>query len=228
MTGGWRWRPAAGASESGAARSPLASTAISPWPASCGPSHRPAPPWATCRSQAALRGQWQQGGLAITQLTGRRGGSNLELSGRLGSRLDLSGQWRLAPGELPNADRLPPWLLDRPLAGSLRADGRLASPRIRVETGQPDQALIGPWRAAVSWSNQMLRLEELSSENLQARATLPIGFQPGRGVVIGDLLAKLSLRRYPVARLRPLLGTGLQGVVDVSGQVRGPAQQPPT
>jgi len=171
---------------------------------------------------ASLRGQWQQGALAITQLTGRRGASNLELSGRLGSQLDLSGQWRLAPEELPNADQLPTWLLDRPLAGTLRADGRLASPRIRVETGQPDQALIGPWRAALSWSDQMLRLEELKSENLEARASLPIGFKPGRGVVMGDLQAKLSLSRYPLARLQPVLGTGLQGVVDVSGRVRGP------
>ena len=170
---------------------------------------------------ASLRGQWHKGALAITQLKGRRGASNLELSGKLASRVELTGQWRLAPAELPNADRLPSWLLDQPLAGTLRAEGRLASPRIRVETGQPDQALLGPWRAALSWSDQMLRLEELKSENLEVRASLPIGFQPGRGVVIGEMLAKLSLKGYPLERLEPVLGTGLQGEADVSGRVRG-------
>jgi len=172
--------------------------------------------------EASLRGRWAEGALQVADLDGRRGGSRLQASGRLGSRLALAGRWTLAPAELPRAERLPAWLKDRPLQGSLEADGRLVAPRLRATTGQPSHPLVGPWQASLLWSDGLLRLNRFSAPHLQASAELPLGFRPGRGLVWGELEARLGLSGFPLARLDPLVGTRLQGRLDASGAVRGP------
>ncbi len=168
-----------------------------------------------------LKGRWGDGLLRIARLDGQLGGSTVRASGSVGRLLALDARWRLNPDDFPAASRLSQWLR-QPLAGRLRADGRLAAPRLLVETGQASQQLLGPWRAALVWSDRMLRLERFNADRLVATARLPLSFQAGKGLVAGPLQARVGLRSYPLFRLNPLLGTTLQGHLDVDGTIAGP------
>ncbi len=171
--------------------------------------------------KADLQGSWGQGLLRLTRLDGRLGGSSVRASGSVGRSLALEARWRLDPDDVAAASRLPVWAR-QPLAGRLRVDGRLAAPRLRLETGQASQRLLGPWQAALVWNDRLLRLERFSADRLTATARLPLSFQAGKGLVAGPLLARLDLRNYPLARLDPLLGTTLQGHLDAEGTIAGP------
>lgn len=171
--------------------------------------------------QADLKGRWEAGLLRIARLDGRLGTSTLRASGSVGRLLALDARWRLNPDDFPAAYRLPEWLR-QPLAGRLRADGRLVAPRLRVETGQASQRLLGPWQAALVWRDRLLRLERFEADRLKATAQLPLSFQAGKGLVAGPLLARVDVQNYPLARLNPLLGTTLQGQLDGAGSISGP------
>lgn len=171
--------------------------------------------------QADLKGSWGDGLLRITRLDGRLGDSTVRASGSVGRSLALDARWRLDPDDVSTAATLPVWLR-QPLAGRLRADGRLAAPRLRLETGQASQRLLGPWQAALVWSDRVLQLERFNADRLQATGRLPLSFQVGKGLVAGPLLARVDVRNYPLARLDPLLGTTLQGHLDVNGTIAGP------
>lgn len=170
---------------------------------------------------ADLKGRWEAGLLRIARLDGRLGASTLRASGSVGRSLALDARWRLNPDDFPAAARLPEWLR-QPLAGRLRADGRLAAPRLRLETGQASQRLLGPWQAALVWRDRLLRLERFEADRLKATAQLPLSFQAGKGLVAGPLLARVDVQDYPLARLNPLLGTTLQGQLDGAGSIAGP------
>ncbi len=182
----------------------------------------PGTPLAPLPIEADLRGRWADGALQVSRFEASRGAASLQASGRVGAQLDLAGRWSLDPAELPGAATLPVWLKDRPLDGSLQADGRLSAPRLRVRTGQASHPLLGPWQASLQWSDRMLRLDRLTTPHLAASAQLPLGPKPGGGVALGELSARLSLRDLPLSTLDPLLGTGLQGRLDADGTVRGP------
>ncbi|MCP9832852.1 MULTISPECIES: translocation/assembly module TamB domain-containing protein [unclassified Cyanobium] len=171
--------------------------------------------------QADLKGRWGDGLLRLTRLDGRLGRSTLRASGSVGRSLALDARWRLDPDDFPAAAKLPEWLR-QPLAGRLRADGRLAAPRLRLETGQASQRLLGPWQAALVWRDRLLRLERFEADRLKATAQLPLSFQAGKGLVAGPLLARVDVQDYPLARLNPLLGTTLQGQLDGAGTIAGP------
>ncbi len=171
--------------------------------------------------QADLQGSWGEGLLRLTRLDGRLGGSSVRASGSIGRSLALEARWRLDPDDFAAASRLPVWAR-QPLAGRLRADGRLATPRLRVETGQASQRLLGPWQAALVWSDRVLRLERFGADRLAATARLPLAFQAGKGLVAGPLQARVEVRNYPLSRLDPLLGTTLQGQLDAEGTIAGP------
>ncbi|KEF43276.1 MAG: hypothetical protein ER33_00595 [Cyanobium sp. CACIAM 14] len=171
--------------------------------------------------KADLQGDWGEGQLRIRRLTGRLGGSSLEARGSVGRSLAIAARWRLDPKDLPLGARLPAWLRD-PLAGTLQADGRLAAPRLRLETARQTQPLLGSWQAALVWNERLLRLERFRSDHVEATARLPLAFQAGKGLVAGRLEARLDVRAYPLARLRPVLGTFLQGRLDAQGLIAGP------
>jgi translocation and assembly module TamB len=170
--------------------------------------------------QADLKGRWEAGLLRIARLEGRLGASTVRASGSVGRSLALDARWRLLPDDVPAAAKLPEWLR-QPLAGRLRADGRLGAPRLRLETGQASQRLLGPWQAVLVWSDRLLRLERFQADRLEATARLPLSFQAGKGLVAGPLLARVDVRNYPLARLNPLLGTTLQGQLDGAGSIAG-------
>ena len=172
--------------------------------------------------QASLQGLWRDGALQVSRLEGRRGASLLRARGQLGRSLDLRGGWLLEPTDLPGGDRLPPWLREKPLLGSLRLDGRLGLPRLAVETAPARVALLGPWQASLLWSDGLLRLQRFESPQLRAQATLPLGLRPGRGLVVGNLEAALDLRQFPLNRLDPLVGSRLRGLLDARGRLEGP------
>lgn len=174
--------------------------------------------------QAWLQGRLQGGALAISGLQLRRGRGSLEASGRFGSQLALQGSWRLDPTELPGAERRPPWLGRRWLAGDLRLDGPLRQPALAVRTGQPSHPLLGPWQAALRWQAGSLRLERFSGQHLQASGSLPLRL--ARGIETGPLQLQLALGGFPLARLEPVLGTSLQGRISATGSLRGPLAGP--
>ncbi|MFM7314830.1 MAG: translocation/assembly module TamB domain-containing protein, partial [Cyanobium sp.] len=173
--------------------------------------------------QAVLRGRWRDGALRGTTLDLASGASSLQLSGTLGRRFDLGGWWRLDPSDLPQAERLPPWLRSRPLAGRLALRGPLGSPQLEVATQlQQHHPVFGAWQAALRWDQGLVRLERFEARHLSAQATLPLQFRRGRGAVIGPLAASLELREFPLAALGPLVGTRLEGTLAGKGRVSGP------
>jgi translocation and assembly module TamB len=185
----------------------------------------PSPRLGTIPLTGRLEGDLGGGGLQGLRLLAERGRSRLTLTGRLGAALNLEGGWRLAPADFPGAASLPPWLTEAPLTGSLRLGGRLAAPRLAVVTGQDRQALLGPWQAELAWSDGLLVLRRFQAEHLRASATLPLAPRPGRGLTAGDLEARFDLSPYPLARLKPLVGTELGGWLEARGVVRGPLRR---
>lgn len=167
---------------------------------------------------------WQRGQLQLRQLELRRRGTWLQVRGRLGPRLDLTGQWRLRPRDLPLQPGSPPWLLDQVVRGNLTARGPWSVPQLQAVLGQASNPLLGRWEAALDWRDQRLVLQRFNSTYLTARGVLPLALRSGQGLVPGLLDLSLKLQRYPVSRLNLLVGTQLQGVLQASGRVRGPLQ----
>ncbi|MFM7732403.1 MAG: translocation/assembly module TamB domain-containing protein [Cyanobium sp.] len=175
--------------------------------------------------RADLQGRWRGGRLELARLDGRRGSSWLRASGAVGRRLDLSGGWSLEPRELPGGKRLPAWLSQAPLLGSLRLDGLLARPRLAVRTAPASLPLVGPWQASLLWSEGLLRLQRFESPHLRATAAMPLALQAGRGLVRGDLNARVALSDYPLHRFDPLVATRLRGLLDARGSLVGPLER---
>jgi translocation and assembly module TamB len=169
-----------------------------------------------------LAALWEGGQLQLRQAELRRGGSWLRARGRLGRRLDLTGQWRLRPRDLPLQPGSPPWLLDQVVSGSLTAGGSWRLPQLQAVLGQASNPLLGRWEAALDWRDQRLVLQRLTSPHLTASGVLPLALRSGQGLVPGLLDLNLELRRYPLSRLDLLVGARLQGVLEASGRVRGP------
>jgi translocation and assembly module TamB len=173
--------------------------------------------------EGRLDGRIGQGGLRDVRFRAERGGSSLAVAGAVAAAaLDLEGNWRLAPTDLPGAAALPDWLLEAPLTGGLRLGGRLAAPRLALVTGQRRHRLLGPWQAEVDWSDGLLVLRRFQTEHLRASATLPLMSRPRRGLEAGTLEARFDLSPYPLARLQPVVGTTLGGLLEAQGVVRGP------
>ncbi len=172
--------------------------------------------------QASLQGRWRAGRLQQAQLQAWRGQSRLMVNGAIGRQLDLAGSWRLDPVDLPHGRQLPDWLREQPLQGRILAAGLLRQPRLQVDTAQQRaNPLLGRWQASLRLEDDRLQLLQLEAEHLQATASLPVGFQAGRGLRWGDLQAEFRLRDFPLARLNPLVGTKLQGRLDAEGRVHG-------
>ncbi|MFM9110087.1 MAG: hypothetical protein ACKOPN_05745, partial [Prochlorococcaceae cyanobacterium] len=239
-----RWQPPAGREALRLAQVPLSCRGdrlavapsrwrYGPWGGSVAASGRPASGFELEHTAAlpglgqrrplaiAARGRWRQGQLAVQRLEAGYGRSRLLARGRLDRRLQLDGRWRLDPADLPLRGPLPPWLLDRPLEGAVALAGDPRRPSLRLLTGQGRHPLLGPWRAALQWQAGLLRLEELRSPHLLASASLPLAPAAG-GLRSGALDGRLDLRRYPLARLSPLLEARLDGTLDLGGRVRGP------
>jgi len=170
----------------------------------------------------ALAGSWSRSAFSLRQLQLQRGGSWLRLRGQLDRRLDLSGTWRLRPGDLPLQSGSPAWLRDQVVTGSLTANGVWSRPLLEARLGQASNPLLGPWTALLRWRDQRLELDHLRSAYLSASGVLPFAAQGGQGLRPGSLDLRLDLNRYPLSRLNLLVGAPLQGVLQASGSLRGP------
>jgi translocation and assembly module TamB len=180
---------------------------------------------ATDRSQPlrlTASGLWSGRQLRDLRLQARKSGLRLEASGSLGDRLDLSSRFQIQPAALGLKPAPPDWLLRPALSGSLRATGALRAPSLQAELEQQANPLLGPWQASLLWNGQQLLLRQFRSEQLLASGSLPLEIGANRGLSSGDLALQLQLRRYPLARLQPVIGSRLEGVLDVTGEVRGP------
>ena len=179
----------------------------------------PAPP-SPLRVQAA--GTWRGGQLADLTLMASRGSSRLSVSGAIGRRWQLNSRLRLRPADLPLPPSAPGWLLRQPLLGQFSLQGPLRQPALAGRLSQGFNPLLGGWQAALVWVNGSLTLERFTSAHLSASGRLPLQLGGPRGLRTGELDLALDLRRYPLARLNPVVGTRLDGVLDGTGTVRGP------
>ncbi|WP_255001335.1 translocation/assembly module TamB domain-containing protein [Cyanobium sp. Alchichica 3B3-8F6] len=169
-----------------------------------------------------LLGLWERQQLQLKRLNLGLGASWLRVRGLLGQRLDLAGDWRLRPRDLPLQPGSPPWLLDQAVTGSLEVRGPWMLPNLQARFGQSTNPLLGRWDARLIWRDQQLELDYLRSPHLSARGVLPLAVRVGQGLVPGPLDLRLELDRYPLSRLDLLVGAPLQGVLQASGRVRGP------
>jgi translocation and assembly module TamB len=188
----------------------------------------PATPWRWGQQAGTLALQLRDRGLAGWQLEPldlRLGQSGLQLKGALQPAPRLEGQWQLQPGELQRWADLPNYLVGDGVRGTLKLGGSWRQLRLDLIARQPTNPLLGPWQAALVWADSRLRLSQLTSDHLQATGSLPLAVLPQRGLVSGELDLQLQLRRYPLQRLDPVLGTQLEGWLDASGTVRGPLAQ---
>jgi translocation and assembly module TamB len=164
--------------------------------------------------------------LDLRQLSLRSGGTQLRARGQLWPRLAVaSDPFRLG------ADLLALHPTVGQLLGSsaqvdaeLRLSGSLPQPQLALDLRQPNNPLLGATQAHLHWAAGLLRLESLRSPRLTAEGELPLGLSRGRGLQIGALRLQLDLRRYPVARLTPLVGSTLHGQLDAWGSISGPLQ----
>ena len=219
----WRYGPWSGRAAARRAADGLLNLRVSARP----PAGHPlaASPGSAVPLQGSLRGRWAAGALAVERFEGRYRSSLLRASGRVGSRLDLRGGWWLDPTDLPGSARLPAWLRRAPLQGSLRAGGSLADPSLAVRSSGIELPLVGPAELALAWSNGLLRLQQLSSDHLEASATMPLAQVPGRGLVSGPLQSRFRLHDFPLQRLNRLVGTQLEGSLDAEGELAGTAAE---
>ncbi len=183
--------------------------------------------WGSWAASTSLRARWPQlGRLEINTLELRRAGSWLKLNGSIAQVPKLSSRWQLRPADLPGGQRLPAWLQQSPLSGSLTLAGQWRQPQLTLTAQRSADPLLGPWRAALAWSAGQLRLTAFDSPHLQAQGSLPLGLHPRQGLKAGPLALTLQLTNYPLARLSPLLGTQLGGQLQASGSITGPWQTP--
>ncbi len=179
--------------------------------------------WQSGQSQRGQSqgGHFQSGQLHVDQIQLRLGSSWLRVAGRLGPQLDWQGRWQVNPRDWRRDQPLPPWLTRDALAGTLRLTGTPAKPVLAVQAAQRSNPIVGPWQASLRWQDQILELQGLQSPQLQAKGSLPLALLPGRGLVPGELDLQASLERYPLARLSPVVGAPLGGVLSAQGRVRG-------
>ncbi|MEB3296882.1 MAG: translocation/assembly module TamB domain-containing protein [Cyanobacteriota bacterium] len=170
------------------------------------------------RAQGTLKGL----GVERLELQAWRGGSRLWLNGSVGREWNLSSRFQLRPADLAPAASLPPWLLRDTLNGQLRLQGPIRQPLASGSLQQAANPLLGRWRAALAWREGNLRLQEFTSPHLSASGALPLRLGGATGLRAGQLDLRLSLKRYPLARLNPLVGARLEGVLEADGTVRGP------
>ena len=180
--------------------------------------------WHNGKSQSAKSqsGKSQSPTLQVDQVQLRLGSSWLRVAGRLGPQLDWQGRWQVNPRDVRPDQPLPKWLTRDDLAGTVRLTGSFARPVLAVQAGQRTNPIIGPWQASLRWQDQTLELLHLQGQQLQANGFLPLALLPGRGLVPGELDLHGSLDRYPLARLSPVVGAPLQGVLSAQGRVSGP------
>ncbi len=178
--------------------------------------------WGELGGQVALRAGWGERQLAVEAIEVRRGGSWLRGRGRVGSRLDLIGRWRLQPGDLPLPSAIPADLIGGDVVGDLQLAGSWRQPTLTSSLLQRANPLLEAWRARIVWRNDALLLTDFSSTHLQARGRLPLALSGGRRVRVGDLSLETRLHAYPLQRLGPLFGTKLGGLLSAEGTVRGP------
>jgi translocation and assembly module TamB len=215
----WRYGPWSGRIAAGRAADGLLNLRLSARPPAGHPlaaSLASAPPL-----RASLRGRWRAGVLAVEELEGRYRSSLLRASGRVGRQLALRGGWWLDPTDLPDSARLPDWLRRSALQGSLQADGSAGAPSLALRSSGIVLPLVGPAQLALSWSDGLLRLQQLSAVHLEASGTMPLAQVPGRGLVSGPIRSRFRLRDFPLQRLNPLVGTQLQGRIDAQGELAG-------
>ena len=174
------------------------------------------------KGDGSLRAHWQGGQLQVDQVQLRLGSSWLRVAGRLGPQLNWQGRWQVNPRDLRPDQALPPWLTRDALAGTLRLTGSPAKPVLAVGAGQRSNPIVGPWQASLSWQDQILELQRLQSQQLQATGSLPLALVPGLGLVPGNLDLQGSLERYSLVRLSPVVGAPLAGVLSGQGRVTGP------
>jgi len=161
--------------------------------------------------------------LRLPELVLRRGDARLTAGGSVWPRLALrSRELRLGRDLWRDLPALTGPLGSAPvLEGEVRADGSLAEPRLALALRQRRNPLLGHWSAELAWARQLLVLERLTGPELKASGRLPLAW--GRqGLRAGELDVQLALRRYPLARLTPLLGSRVRGFFDAWGSLRGP------
>jgi translocation and assembly module TamB len=176
------------------------------------------------RAQLALDGRQPRFTVLASQLSLRSGNAQLQASGQLWPALAINSQRLLLGPDLwrnvPAARNLIG--VSSPLQGQLQVLGSLADPRLRLRLQQANNPLLGSAQALLQWSRGVLRLESLEAPQLTAQGRWPLAFRGERGLVPGSLALQLDLRRYPLARLTPLLGSGLRGFLDARGRIEGP------
>jgi len=169
------------------------------------------------RSQPGLR-------LQLAQLQLRRAGGVLTARGELWPLLQLRSE-EVRPGRALPASLLSLLGSDPQLQFSLRQLGDWSKPRLQLDLRQVANPLIGTWFAQLRWRPDLLELEQLRAPHLQASGRLPLQ-RTGKGPWgSGPLQLELDLRRFPLERLSPMLGTRLRGELDAWGQVYGPLGQ---
>ncbi len=172
--------------------------------------------------QLSGRGLWRSRQLTGLTLQASRAGSRLTLRGDVGPQWNLTSRFSLRPADLALRPAPPAWLLRDALTGEIRIQGPWRQPRLAGSLSQAANPLLGGWSAAWGWSAGTLRLERFTSPHLRANGVLPLALAGARGLRPGSLDLALDLRRYPLARLNPVLGARLDGLLDASGTVRGP------
>jgi translocation and assembly module TamB len=184
----------------------------------------PSSPWRWDREAGtvAVRSRFGAAGLRLDAIELHQGSSWLRLAGSLQPAPSLAGRWQVDPTTLRRLVAVPAELAGTRLSGDLKLAGSWSRPRLEVNAAQATNPLLGPWSAALAWAEQRLRLESFSAPHLRAQGSLPLRFGSGSGLTAGDLDLQVSLERFPLQRLDPVLGTQLRGWLDADGTVRGP------
>ncbi|KMM17562.1 hypothetical protein [Synechococcus sp. GFB01] len=184
----------------------------------------PSTPWRWDRQagSVAVRSRFGPAGLRLDPIEIRQGGSWMRLAGGMQPAPSLAGRWQVDPTTLRRLVAVPADLVGPRLSGDLKLAGSWSRPRLELTAAQAINPLLGPWSAALAWAEQRLRLERFSAPHLRAQGSLPLRFSSGSGLSAGDLDLEVSLQRFPLQRLDPVLGTQLRGWLDADGTVRGP------
>ena len=164
--------------------------------------------------------------LDLRQLSLRSGGTQLQARGQLWPRLAVASDPFLLGADLLTLHPALRQLLgpSARVNAELKLSGSLPQPQLSLALRQPNNPLLGSTLARLHWAAGLLKLESLRSPELTAQGELPVDYKRGRGLQIGALRLQLDLRRYPVARLTPLIGSTLQGQLDAWGSIGGSLQ----
>lgn len=152
----------------------------------------------------------------LERLVLRQGGGELVASGSLWPRLQLRSQ-RLALGRRQQQDWGTLLGSTKDLQLQLQQRGDWSQPQLSLDVEQPNNPLLGSIRSRLTWRPSALRLETFASPYLSAQGQLPLQGTPMR--------LDLDLRRFPLERLSPLVGTALRGRLSATGTIQGPLQR---